>query len=78
MKIKTFKQFNEDANANASTPGMGAVTSATPGSSPGTTGTTGSGDVSNTLGKQKKKMGNASEVSNAQNLKPAKTNKVKQ
>ena len=42
MKIKTYKQFNEDVVATASsTSGMGGVVSAQVGSLPGTTGTEG-------------------------------------
>jgi hypothetical protein len=77
-RIKKFKQFNEDATATATTAGMGAVTSSQPGASPGTTGTDGSGDVSFYFKKKRKKMGDPSEVSDAQDLAPVKTNKVKE
>lgn len=79
--LKTYKSFNEDATSNASTTaGMGSVTSAQPGSLPGTTGTTGSGDLPY-FGlpiTKKKRKGNASEVSLLNDLKPEKTNKVKE
>jgi hypothetical protein len=75
MKIKSFAQFNEDATASASTSGMGAVSASQPGSSPGTTG---SGDISNTFKKEKRKKGNPSQVSDLRDLKDVKTNKVKE
>jgi hypothetical protein len=78
-RIKRFKQFNEDATGNASTAGMGAVTASQPGASPGTTGTDGSGDIPVYFRKSKRrKMGDPSEVSDAQDLAPVKTNKVKE
>jgi hypothetical protein len=79
--LKTYKLFTEYATANASTTaGMGAVSSAQPGSLPGTTGSTGSGDVGFTFKPEKKrvKKGNPSEVSDLRFLKPSKTNKVEQ
>ncbi len=75
--LKKYKAFLEDgtAAANASTTaGMGAVVSAQPGSLPGTTGTTGSGDVSfYMLDKKGKKIkkGKPSEVSDMRYLAPA-------
>lgn len=67
----------EDATCNAGVAGMGSVVSAQPGSLPGTTGTTGSGDIGFTfkLGKKRKK-GNPSQVSDLRDLEPAKTNKI--
>ena len=63
--IKKYKSFLEDGNAsvNASTGGMGAVVSAQPGALPGQTGTTGSGDVSFTFKKEKRKKCGPSQVS---------------
>ena len=75
MKIKTYKQFNEDAVATASTAGMGSVSSAQPGALPGTTGTDGSGDITSYLfGKKGKeiKKGKPNEVSDMRFLEPAK------
>lgn len=74
--LKRYKAFLEDgtATANASTAGMGAVSSAQPGALPGTTGTTGSGDVSfYMLDKKGKKIkkGKPSEVSDMRYLAPA-------
>ena len=76
--IKKYKSFLEDGNAsvNASTGGMGAVVSAQPGALPGQTGTTGSGDVSFTFKKEKRKKGGPSQVSDLRDLKDAKTDKV--
>ena len=77
--LKSYNKFNEDANITASsTAGMGAVVSAQPGALPGTTGTTGSGDISFYFKKQKRKKGNASQVSDLRDLKPEKTNVVKE
>lgn len=75
--LKRFKLFFEDgtAAANASTAGMGAVSSAQPGALPGTSGTTGSGDISfYMLDKKGKKIkkGSPSEVSDMRYLEPAK------
>jgi len=76
--VKTYNQFNEDATANASTTaGMGAVCSAQPGSLPGTTGTSGSGDIPFYFRKERRKKGNPSQVTDLRDLKPEKTNKVK-
>ena len=76
--IKKYKSFLEDGNAsvNASTGGMGAVVSAQPGALPGQTGTTGSGDVSFTFKKEKRKKGGPSQVTDLRDLKDAKTDKV--
>ena len=76
--IKKYKSFLEDGNAsvNASTGGMGGVVSAQPGALPGQTGTTGSGDVSFTFKKEKRKKGGPSQVSDLRDLKDAKTDKV--
>jgi hypothetical protein len=76
--IKKYKSFLEDSNAsiNASTSGMGTVISAQPGALPGQTGTTGSGDVSFTFKKEKRKKGGPSQVSDLRDLKDDKTNKV--
>jgi len=78
IRIKRFKQFNEDATATCSVAGMGSVSAAQPGASPGTFGTTGSGDIPVYFRKSKRrKLGKPSEVSDAQDLAPVKTNKVK-
>ena len=82
-KLKTYLQFFEDGTAtvNASTTGgMGAVTNAVVGSTPGVpNGTSGSGDVSFGLGgvATKQPVGGPADVSNAQLLKKEKTNKIK-
>lgn len=77
--LKSYKYFTEDVTANASnTTGMGNVVSAQPGTLPGTFGTDGSGDVSFYLEKGKRKKGNPSQVSDAQDLAPVKTNKIKE
>lgn len=79
--LKSYKLFLEDAVATASScAGMGAVVSAQPGTLPGTTGTTGSGDVSFylTSGKKRRKKGNPSQVSDMRDLAPVKTNKIEQ
>jgi hypothetical protein len=68
MRIKTFKQYFEDATANATTAGMGAVTSSQPGALPGTTGVEGSGDVGFTFTKEKRKRGPVDEVSDLRDL----------
>ena len=76
MKIKTYKQFNEDVVATASsTSGMGGVVSAQVGSLPGTTGTEGT-DVTFTFKKGKSKKGNPSQVTDLGDLEPAKTEKI--
>jgi hypothetical protein len=75
MKIKTYKQFNEDAVATASTGGMNGVSNSQPGALPGTTAEPGSGDITSYLfdkkGKKIKK-GKPSEVSDMRFLEPAK------
>ena len=68
MKIKKWQEFLEDATATSTTAGMGAVTSAQPGALPGTTGTEGSGDVSFTFKKEKRKKGGPSEVTDMRDL----------
>lgn len=74
--LKTYKQF-EDATANASTGGMGNVSSSQPSSNAGATtgdaftsggGIEGSGDISFTFKKEKRKKGDASEVSDLRDL----------
>lgn len=74
--LKTYKQF-EDATANATTAGMGAVTSSQPSANAGATtgdaftsggGVEGSGDISFTFKKEKRKKGSASEVSDMRDL----------
>ena len=79
--LKTYLQFFEDGTAtvNASTTsGMGAVTNAVVGSTPGVPGASGSGDSTFTLGvATKQPVGGPADVSNAQLLKKVKTNKVK-
>ena len=86
--LKKYQIFCEEcdgggtATANASnTAGMGAVVASQPGTFPGTTGTTGSGDVGSTLGvyqktpAKKRKKGTVSEVSDLRDLKDEKTKK---
>ena len=86
--LKKYQIFCEEcdgggtATTNASnTAGMGAVVASQPGSFPGTTGTTGSGDVGSTLGAyqktpaKKRKKGKVSEVSDLRDLKDEKTKK---
>ena len=80
--LKTYLQFFEDGTAavNASsTSGMGAVTNAVVGSTPGIPGASGSGDSTFTLGgvATKQPVGGPADVSNAQLLKKEKTNKIK-
>ena len=76
MKIKTYKQFNEDVVSTASsTSGMGDVVNAQPGSLPGTTGTEGT-DITFTFKKGKSKKGNPSQVTDLGDLEPAKTEKI--
>lgn len=75
--LKRYKAFLEDgtANATAATAGMGAVSSAQPGSVPGMSGTTGSGDITFYLldkKGRKVKKGNPSQVSDMRFLAPAK------
>jgi hypothetical protein len=74
--LKSFKKFDENAAASASsTSGMGVVSAAQPGSLAGTTGTTGSGDVSfYMLDKKGKKIkkGDPTQVTDMRYLAPAK------
>lgn len=76
--LKRYKTFNEDGTATvgASTAGMGAVSNAQPGVLAGTTGTTGSGDVTFTFKKEKRKKGSPSQVTDLRDLKDVKTDKV--
>jgi hypothetical protein len=76
--LKKYKTFNEDGTATvgATTAGMGAVSNAQPGSLPGQTGTTGSGDVTFTFKKEKRKKGGPSQVTDLRDLKDVKTDKV--
>jgi len=71
MKIKRYKQFLENAESSGVS-GMGAVTSAQPGSLPGTTGTEGSGDIGFTFRKGKGKKGDPSEVTDLRDLEETK------
>lgn len=70
--LKTFKMFEDGAGAaNATTAGMGAVSSAQPSSTPGDVagGTEGSGDIGFGLPVEKKrKKGDATEVSDMRDL----------
>lgn len=80
--LKTYLQFFEDGTAavSASVGGMGAVTNAVVGSTPGVpNGASGSGDVSFGLGgvATKQPVGGPADVSDARFLKKEKTNKVK-
>jgi len=75
MKIKTYKQFNEDAVATASTGGAGGVSNAQVGDLPGTTAGPGSGDITSYLFDKKGKKikrGKPNEVSDMRFLEPAK------
>ena len=76
--LKKYKTFNEDGTATvgATTAGMGAVSNAQPGALPGQTGTTGSGDVTFTFKKEKRKKGGPSQVTDLRDLKDVKTDKV--
>ena len=76
--LKKYKTFNEDgtATAGSTTAGMGAVSNAQPGALAGTTGTTGSGDVTFTFKKEKRKKGDPSQVTDLRDLKDVKTDKV--
>ena len=75
MKIKTYKQFNEDAFVTTSTGGAGEVSNAQVGDLPGKTAGSGSGDITSYLfdkkGKKIKK-GKPNEVSDMRFLAPAK------
>jgi hypothetical protein len=66
--ILTYKKFEDVANATTS--GMGAVTSSQPSSNAGSTigGVDGSGDITFTLKRKKRKKGTASEVSDLRDL----------
>ena len=76
--LKKYKTFNEDGTATvgATTAGMGAVSNAQPGALAGTTGTTGSGDVTFTFKKEKRKKGGPSQVTDLRDLKDVKTDKI--
>jgi hypothetical protein len=76
--LKKYKTFNEDGTATvgATTAGMGAVSNAQPGALAGTTGTSGSGDVTFTFKKEKRKKGGPSQVTDLRDLKDVKTDKV--
>ena len=76
--LKKYKTFNEDGTATvgATTAGMGDVSNAQPGALPGQTGTTGSGDVTFTFKKEKRKKGGPSQVTDLRDLKDVKTDKV--
>jgi hypothetical protein len=69
--LKKFTNFKENADASSSA-GMGDVSAAQPGGLPGTTGTTGSGDISFTFKKERRKKGNPSQVTDMRDLVPAK------
>lgn len=76
--LKKYKTFNEDGTAtvSATTAGMGAVSNAQPGALAGTTGTSGSGDVTFTFKKEKRKKGGPSQVTDLRDLKDVETDKV--
>ena len=76
--LKKYKTFNEDGTATvgATTAGMGAVSNSQPGALPGQTGTTGSGDITFTFKKEKRKKGGPSQVTDLRDLKDVKTDKV--
>ena len=76
--LKKYKTFNEDGTATvgATTAGMGAVSNAQPGALPGQTGTIGSGDITFTFKKEKRKKGGPSQVTDLRDLKDVKTDKV--
>ena len=76
--LKKYKTFNEDGTATvgATTAGVGAVSNAQPGALPGQTGTTGSGDITFTFKKEKRKKGGPSQVTDLRDLKDVKTDKV--
>jgi hypothetical protein len=80
-KLKTYLQFFEDGTAavNASTTsGMGAVTNAVVGSTPGVPNGASGSDATFTLGgvATKQPVGGPAEVSDARFLKKEKTNKI--
>ena len=69
MRIKNWKKFLEDATVNASTTsGMGPVSNAVVGTTPGVPGETGSGDKSSSIAGNQRKKGNPSEVSDLRDL----------
>ena len=72
--LKNYKAFLEDgtACATAGIGGMGAVSNAGVGTLAGVGGTPGSGDVTFTFKKEKRKKGNPSKVSDMRDLEPAK------
>jgi hypothetical protein len=71
--LKSFKKFDENAAASASsTSGMSTVSAAQPGALPGTTGTEGSGDIGFTFKKEKRKKGDPTKVTDMRDLAPAK------
>ena len=77
--LKKYNSFFEDgtACATAGVGGMGAVSNAGVGALAGVGGTPGSGDVTFTFKKEKRKKGNPSQVSDMRDLSPAKgVNKV--
>lgn len=80
--LKKYQMFFEDGDAcvNASNvAGMGDVVNSQPGSLPGTTGTSGSGDVSFGLLKKEKRRrkGNPNQVTDLRDLKEEDTNEIK-
>jgi hypothetical protein len=72
--LKFYKNFTENM---VSTSGMGAVVSPQPGTLPGNTGTTGSGDISFYFKKKKSKKGNPSQVTDLRDLKQVDTEEIK-
>ena len=74
--LKKYKDFLEDATANASISGMGDVVSSQPGEFAGMTGTEGSGDIGFTFKKEKRKKGDPTKVSDLRDLENAKINKI--
>lgn len=69
MRIKNWKMFLEDATVNASTTsGMGPVSNAVVGTTPGVPGEPGSGDKSSNIAGNQRKKGNPSEVSDLRDL----------
>lgn len=71
MKIRRWSDFLENATTGASS-GMGDVSVSQPGSPPGTLGISGSGDVTFTFKKEKRKKGGPSQVTDMRDLAPAK------
>jgi hypothetical protein len=70
--LKFFTQFKENASTTVTTAGMCAVSSAQPGTLPGTTATKGSGDPGFTFKKERRKKGDPTEVTDMRDLAPAK------